>query len=122
MSDPKVIRRPPTPPPGSSAKPASVAPGLPAAATKGGPVSQPGQSTGKVVHDARGNAVWDWVKETSRIAIESTTRLLRKLETPELKVEDTQDEELRIMPDEGKCAGGGYDPYNQTNKGRKPGK
>ena len=35
---------------------------------------------GRVVHDSRGNAVWDWVKETSRIAIESTSRLLRKLE------------------------------------------
>jgi hypothetical protein len=73
-----------------------------------------------VVHDERGNAVWDWLKETSRIAIEGTTRLLRKLESPELKVEDTREEELRITPDHGKCAGGGYDPYNQANKSRKP--
>jgi len=70
------------------------------------------------VHDDRGNAVWDWVKQTSRIAIESTSRLLRRLETPELKMEDTQDKELRLLPDDKTCAGGGYDPYNQANKGK----
>jgi len=58
--------------------------------------------------------VWQWVKQTSRIAIESTSRLLRKLEAPDLKVEDTKDERLRVMPDP--SAGGGYDPYNQTIK------
>jgi hypothetical protein len=71
-------------------------------------------ATGKVIHDDRGHAVWQWVKETSRIAIESTSRLLRKLEAPELKMEDTRDEEVRITPDPG--AGGGYDPYNQRVK------
>ena len=71
-------------------------------------------TTGKVVRDDRGHAVWQWVKETSRVAIESTSRLLRKLEAPDLKMEDTKDEELRIMPDP--RAGGGYDPYNQPIK------
>ncbi len=75
--------------------------------------------TGKVVHDDRGNAVWDFLKTTGRHAIESTSRLLRKLEMPELKFEDPKDEELRIMPDP--STGGGYDPYNQTTKpNRKP--
>jgi len=67
---------------------------------------------GGVKHDARGNAVWQWLKNTSRIAIESTSRLLRKLEAPELKVEGRKDEELRIESD--RDAGGGYDPYNQS--------
>ena len=70
--------------------------------------------TGKVVHDDRGNAVWDWMKNTGRHAIESTSRLLRKLELPELKFEDPKDEELRVMPDP--STGGGYDPYNQSTK------
>lgn len=77
--------------------------------------------SGRVVHDERGNAVWHWVKQTSRIAIESTSRLLRKLEAPELKVEDTKDQELRIETD--RDPGGGYDPYNQSTSGsrdRKP--
>ncbi len=76
--------------------------------------------SGRIVHDERGNAVWDWLKETSRIAIESTSRLLRRLEAPDLKVEGEKDEELRIESD--RDSGGGYDPYNQTKASRKSGK
>lgn len=71
--------------------------------------------SGRVSHDDRGNAVWDWLKETGRNAIESTSRLLKKLEMPQLKVEDTKDEELRIQPDRDRDPGGGYDPYNQSS-------
>ena len=70
--------------------------------------------SGRVRHDDRGNAVWDWLKDTGRNAIESTSRLLRKLELPQLKVEDKKDEELRIQSD--RDSGGGYDPYNQSTK------
>lgn len=66
-------------------------------------------SGGKVVHDSRGNAVWQWVKDTGRHAIESTSALLKKLEVPELKVEDHKDNELRLEDDVD--PGGGYDPY-----------
>jgi hypothetical protein len=70
-----------------------------------------------VVHDDRGNAVWDWLAESGRRAIEATSRLLRKLEMPELKMEDPKDEELRIAPEPGSARGGsGYDPYNQAVK------
>jgi len=92
----------------------------PAGSAVAKPTAQPGAQTSaagttrKVVHDDRGHAVWQWVKETSRVAIESTSRLLRKLEAPDLKMEDTKDKELRIMP--GPSAGGGYDPYNQPIK------
>ncbi|MBV8145891.1 MAG: hypothetical protein JO184_12875 [Gammaproteobacteria bacterium] len=75
--------------------------------------------TGRVVHDERGTAVWDWLKQTGRNAIDSTTRLLRKLEAPELKVEQAHEEELRIQPDSGTDPGGGYDPYNQPTKSRR---
>jgi hypothetical protein len=79
------------------------------------PPARGARPTGKVVHDDRGNAVWQFIAQTSRICIEATSRLLKKLETPELKIEDTQNEELRIMPDQpGK--GAGYDPYNQATK------
>lgn len=123
MSQPKPPLRPAAgPAPSAPAKPGAAGPQAATSQAKPGAAPPPAQRSGKVVHDARGNAVWDWLKETSRIAIESTTRMLRKLEAPELKMEDTHDEELRIMPDDGKCAGGGYDPYNQAKKARKPGK
>jgi len=93
---------------------------MPAAPTRGhANPGQPQPKTGRVVHDERGNAMWDWLKQTGRNAIESTTRMLRKLESPELKVEQTHEEELRIQPDGDSCAGGGYDPYNQPTKSRR---
>jgi len=98
----------PKPPQPASRTPAGARPG-----------AKPDPMTGKVVHDERGTAVWDWLKQTGRNAIESTTRLLRKLEAPELKVEQPHEEELRIQPDGGADAGGGYDPYNQPTKPRR---
>jgi hypothetical protein len=100
----------------TGSKTAPTLPGATPAKTK----SSSGQpQTGKVVHDERGTAVWDWLKQTGRNAIESTTRMLRKLEAPELKVEQAHEEELRIQPDRGTDAGGGYDPYNQPIKSRR---
>jgi hypothetical protein len=67
---------------------------------------------GRVVHDARGNAVWDWVKDTTRSAIDSTSRLLKKLEVPDLKMEDTQNNPFSLESD--RDVGGGYDPYGSS--------
>lgn len=75
-------------------------------------------NAGRVVHDSRGNAVWQWVKDTGRHAIESTSALLKKLEVPELKVEDHKDDELRLEDDVD--AGGGYDPYGTRVGSKKP--
>ncbi len=75
-------------------------------------------SGGRVVHDSRGNAVWQWVKDTGRHAIESTSALLKKLEMPELKVEDHKNDELRLEDDVD--AGGGYDPYGTRVGAKRP--
>ena len=117
MSDPSHPRPGSRPTGSAAAKPAPQRPAAPPGAV--GPAAQPSGAgaAGKVVHDERGHAVWQWVKETSRIAIESTSRLLRKLEAPDLKMEDTKDEKLRIMSDS--SPGGGYDPYNQPIKAPK---
>jgi hypothetical protein len=126
MNDPKSPKsgfRPGTPvaskPAVPEARPASPGanPGRPGAPA---PASGERGPTGKVRHDERGNAVWDWLAQTSRVCIEATSRLLKKLETPELKIEGKTDEELRIMPDP--STGGGYDPYNQATKPPKPGR
>ena len=41
---------------------------------------------GKVVTDSEGNRVWKWVADT----IDGTSRLLRRLDRDDLKLEDTQ--------------------------------
>jgi hypothetical protein len=76
-------------------------------------------SGGRVVHDSRGNAVWQWVKEAGRAAIESTSTLLKKLEAPHLKVEDTnKNNELRL--EDNVDPGGGYNPYGSGVGSRQP--
>jgi hypothetical protein len=112
MSDPRHPKPGIRPTGSPAAKPAAPGP----AVRPDAPTARPSRAdtAGRVVHDDRGHAVWQWVKEASRIAIDSTSRLLRKLEAPGLKMEDTKDEELRIKADP--SAGGGYDPYNQPIK------
>src|ERR1700722_18515323 len=107
--------------PGSG--PGVPAPSAPSPAASAKPVLPKDEFAGKsgrIVHDERGNAVWDWIKETSRIAIDSTSRLLKRLEVPELKVEDTQkNNELSLESD--RDAGGGYNPYGGSTSGGKAG-
>jgi hypothetical protein len=103
----------------SGSRPGAPAPSAPSPAVSAKPVAPKDEfegKSGRIVHDERGNAVWDWIKETSRIAIDSTSRLLKKLEVPELKMEDTQkNNELSLESD--RDAGGGYNPYGGSTSG-----
>jgi hypothetical protein len=78
------------------------------------------RGAGRIVHDERGNAVWNWVKETGRFCIDSTSALLKKLDFGDLKVEGEKEEGLRLEDDASRDAGGGYDPYNQKIAPKKP--
>lgn len=105
MTDPNHSKPGPRPGSGGPEQPGSGTPGSAASNEKAAAQG----SGGKVVHDSRGNAVWEWVKDAGRAAIDSTSHLLKKLEVPELKVEDHKDDELRLEDDVD--AGGGFDPY-----------
>jgi hypothetical protein len=94
--------------------------GAPSPAASGKPATpadEPAGRAGRIVHDERGNAIWSWIKETSRAAIESTSHLLKKLEVPELTMEDTRNNELKLESD--RDAGGGYNPYGGSTPGGK---
>jgi hypothetical protein len=103
----------------SGSGPGAPAPSAPSPAASAKPVAPKDEfegKSGRIVHDERGNAVWDWIKETSRIAIDSTSRLLKRLEVPELKMEDTQKNNELSLESE-RDAGGGYNPYGGSTSG-----
>ena len=82
-----------------------------------------GKNPGGVRHDARGNAVWQWAVDSGKQALDSTSRLLKRLEVPGLKLEsDTaQNKQPGVK---GKSAGAGpsakpdrevgYNPYGAS--------
>jgi hypothetical protein len=91
-----------------------------------------------VRHDSRGNAVWQWAVDTGKHAIDSTSRLLKRLEVPGLRLEDdgttpgakpAADESVK--PGAGAGAGAargaakperttGYDPYGTRAGAKRP--
>lgn len=75
---------------------------------------------GRVRHDARGHAVWDWAVATGEFATLSTTRALKKLEVADLQIEDHKPAPLKVEST-GRDKAGGFDPYNQRGSGQRQG-
>lgn len=92
--------------------------GAPASPSTADPGAVPAGSSGRVRHDERGNAVWEWVTTTTKNAILSATSLIRKLDSSGLSLEETQadKEKAAMLPQ--KRPGGGFNPYEQANKPR----
>ena len=76
--------------------------------------------SGRVRHDERGVAVWDWAVATGEFATLSTTRALKKLEVADLKIDDHKNSELQLEVS-GRDKAGGFDPYNQRGAGKRQG-
>ncbi|HTP40642.1 MAG TPA: hypothetical protein VMI92_13840 [Steroidobacteraceae bacterium] len=78
------------------------------------PKDKPGRPPGGVRHDGRGNAVWQWAAESGRHLMDSTSRLLKRLEVPGLSVEGDEPEQ----PKQRKASG--YNPYETTQGAANP--
>jgi hypothetical protein len=57
--------------------------------------------SGRVTHDERGNAIWEWAGSNGEAA-ESSTQRIKKLDNPSLSLAD----------EPAKSLGGGYSPYD----------
>jgi hypothetical protein len=76
---------------------------------------------GRVRHDERGMAVWDWAVASGEFAALSATNMMKKLEIDDLKIEETQRAVRALVAPVGRDVGGGGDPYNQRGSGQRPG-
>ncbi len=76
---------------------------------------------GRVRHDERGMAVWDWAVATGEFATLSATHALKKLSLDDLKIEDTHKSPELTLEKAGRDQGGGFDPYNQRGSGTREG-
>ena len=72
-------------------------------------VSRTTEPSGRVRHDERGVAVWDWALESGVFDALSSSALLRRLDVAELRVQESPGFSLSVA---GRDAGGGGDPYN----------
>jgi hypothetical protein len=93
----------PKPPPGKADDPAGPESKIPGATGA--------RPAGQIVHDERGNAVWKWGEDGNRS--DSTSRVLRRLDVPDLTMEG-QDEPAQ-RPDKGQAAVRGQPKTNQHN-------
>jgi hypothetical protein len=83
-------------------------------------LSSGGRPSGRVRHDERGMAVWDWAVATGEFATLSATRAMKKLSIDDLQIEESTPSKLTVAP-QGRDVGGGGDPYNQRGSGQRPG-
>ena len=67
------------------------------------------ESSGRVRHDDRGNAVWDWSLDTVVFDALSSSALIRHLDVADLKMQGSPGLALPIADHD---SGGGGDPYN----------
>ena len=81
---------------------------------------QSGGPAGRVRHDERGVAVWDWAVVSGEFCTLSTSLALKKLEVADLKIEDHKPTELKLEVS-GRDKAGGFDPYNQRGSGKRQG-
>lgn len=118
MSDPKYQRQSTGPGTASRREAPADRPSSPAGSPPGNPNAPRSANSGRVVHDERGNAIWQWVTTTTKSAILSATSLLKRLDSTELSLEETppENDQRAILPKD--RPGGGFNPYEQANKPR----
>lgn len=59
---------------------------------------------GRVKHDAGGRAIWEWAVDTGRHALDSTSRLLKRLDLPGLSLLDEEAEKKKKAEEEERSA------------------
>lgn len=71
---------------------------------------------GRVKHDASGRAIWEWAVDTGRHALDSTSRLLKRLEMPGLSLVDDEKEKKQAEEEAQRAEReAGFTPYGEID-------
>ncbi len=92
-----------TPKPKPDAK--SISPAAPAKPA-------PERASGRVKHDDRGNAIWEWADSTGKFSSEASTQRLKKLVNTTLSLVDDAPASLDVAKRNPSSAAKGYSPYD----------
>jgi hypothetical protein len=73
-------------------------------------------AAGRVKHDASGRAIWEWAVDTGRHALDSTSRLLKRLDMPGLSLLDDEKEKKKAEEEAQRAEReAGFNPYGEVD-------
>ena len=80
------------------------------AAKRAAPVTT--NNTGRVTHDDRGNAIWEWAVNTGAVVADSATQRLKKLDNPTLSIAEDAPSPFDAVRKNPLGTVKGYSPYD----------
>ncbi len=80
--------------------------------------SPPGERSGRVQFDDRGNAIWEWAIATGAFGRDVSSQRLHKLEHPALSIADDGPPAGATVPANPLGTKKGYDPYDSGRLGK----
>jgi len=108
----------------AAARAPTTAPATSAAAPPGRQASPPepaaARPSGRIAHDDRGNAVWEWSVATGKFGTDVSSRRLRALDNTALALAEDAPTPVELARPNPQGTVKGYDPYDSGKLGRKP--
>jgi len=84
----------------------------PGASTKAGDQAV-ARASGRAAFDSRGNSIWEWQTEEGKFSSDVNTNYVKKLEAPELTLEDTAKISKVERPELQSKKAAGFNPYDR---------
>ena len=100
-------------------KAAAGSSGVAAPSKRDAPVTR--NATGRVRHDDRGNAIWEWAVTTGKFSVDTSTQRLKKLDNSTLSLAEDAPTPLELVKRNPLGTVKGYSPYDSGVLAKKEG-